>query len=140
MAGETVKADTSAAPSHARGKHRAASRIAIMTNFIFYANPILTLSRAPWDEPVRFSLEAAADLTGVHPEMLRYYCRVGLLDARHDGLNGQPSFDENALAEVRRIEHYRRHLGISRRALPLICELRREGERLQIDLQFLGEP
>ena len=55
-------------------------------------------------------------------------------------MESEPTFDENALHEVRRIEHYRRHLGVGRRAVPLICELRREGERLQIELRFLGSP
>jgi DNA-binding transcriptional MerR regulator len=108
-----------------------------MTNFIFYDNPTLTLVCVSDDTPVLFTLDEAASLTGVHQEMLRYYCRLGLMD----GLHGLPAtellFDEDALREIQHIEHYRRHLGVGRRALPLICELRRQGERLHIDLPFL---
>jgi hypothetical protein len=112
----------------------------MMANFTLYANPTLTLACVPAEALVRFSLEAAADLTGVHPELLRYYCRLGLIDACRGVLEEDMSFEVEALHEVRRIEHYRRHLGVGRRALPLVCELRRESERLQIELHFLRGP
>ena len=72
--------------------------------------------------------------------MLRYYCRLGLLGENRAGLEREPTFDEAALHEVRRIEHYRRRLAISRRALPLICQLRREAERQHIEIHFLRGP
>ena len=109
-------------------------------SFTFYANPTLTLVCVPSAAPALFSLDAAADLTGVHPEMLRYYCRLGLVGGNRAGLTREPTFDEDALHEVRRIEHYRRHLAVSRRALPLICELRREAERQHIEIHFLRDP
>ena len=87
-----------------------------------------------------YSLADASLLTGEHAEMLRYYSRVGLVETRHGLLENDLYFDENALHEIRRITHYRRHLGIGLRALPLICELRREGERLEIELRFLQCP
>jgi len=111
-----------------------------MDRFIFYTNPTLTLACRPSGAPALFSLDAVAVLTGVHPKMLQYYCRSGLLGFHYDTLKDEPSFDENGLQEVRRIEHYRRHLGVGRQALPLICELWREGERLQIELGFLRTP
>jgi DNA-binding transcriptional MerR regulator len=81
----------------------------------------------------------AAHLTGVHPEMISYYCRLGLLDDRPDPVTTRPTFDNDALVEISRIEHYRRYLGVHRRALPLICQLRRECERMRIKLAFLGD-
>jgi DNA-binding transcriptional MerR regulator len=111
-----------------------------MTDFTFYSSPALTLVCASPDAPTLYSLEAAAGLTGVHPEMLRYYCRLGLLEARRSVWGEELLFDEDALSEVRRIEHYRRHLGVHRRALPLICELRRASERQHIELRFLQAP
>jgi len=72
--------------------------------------------------------------------MLQYYCHLGLLDGHVGGDAAEPAFDDEALQEVRRAEYFRRHLGVARRALPLICELRREGERRQIALAFLGNP
>ena len=112
----------------------------IETNFTFYANPTLALVCVPSGASAHFSIDDAAHLTGVHAEMLRYYSRTGLIESCHGMLDTDLYFDENALHEIRRIEHYRQHLGVGRRALPLICELRREGERLQIELRFLQSP
>ena len=107
------------------------------TNFVFYAHPALLLVCVPAVAPARFSLAVAAELTGVHPELLRYYCRLGVIEACRNGPGGELTFDENVLHDVRRLEHYRRHLGVCRRALPLLCALRREGERQHIELSFL---
>jgi len=87
-----------------------------------------------------FSLIDAARITGVHPEMILYYWRLGLLDAQRDLRAGMLTFDRGALEEIRHIEHYRRHLGVNRRALPLVCQLRRKCESLQIELFFLRSP
>ena len=110
------------------------------TKFTFHVNPTLTLVCLPVDTPTLFSLGAASNLTGVHPEMLRYYCRAGLVESIHGRSETELFFEESALHEVRRIEHYRRHLAVSRRALPLICKLRREAERKRIEIQFLRYP
>jgi DNA-binding transcriptional MerR regulator len=111
-----------------------------MINFTFYSNPTLTLVCVSDDAPVLFTLDEAASLTGVHQEMLRYYCGLGLIYGL-DGIMGPGLlFDENALRDIRYIQHYRRHLGVCRRALPLICHLRRQGERLRIELPFLRCP
>ena len=110
------------------------------TRFTFHVNPTLTLVALPHSAPVLFSLEAAANLTGAHPEMLRYYWRAGLVDAFHSISESELVFEESALHEIHRIEHYRRHLAVSRRALPLICELRREADRQHIEIQFLQYP
>ena len=84
-----------------------------------------------------YPIEAASRLTAVHPDMLRHYCRTGLLgEARmHD--DAEPLFDDDALYEIRRIEHYRRHHGVNLRALPLVCELSRDVDRLQSELRYL---
>jgi len=49
----------------------------------------------------------------------------------------EPTFDEEAIHEVLRIEHYHRHFAVGRQALPLICELRREAVRKNIEIGFL---
>jgi DNA-binding transcriptional MerR regulator len=111
-----------------------------MPNFIFYASPTRAILCLDSQAGAPYSLNDVARLTGVHPELLRYYCRLGLLDGHREGPDDWPAFREGALREVRRIEHYRRSLGIGRRALPLICGLRRDGERLDIELRFLRDP
>jgi hypothetical protein len=134
-------------PPHARSvpdatrrrpaKVRTATKATAPTEFTFYVNPTLTLMCVPVERTAPLALEVAADLTGVHPEMLRYYCRLGLFGADRTAPGCEPMFDEAALTELRRIEHYRRHLTVSRRALPLICQLRRDAERQHIEIQFL---
>jgi hypothetical protein len=110
------------------------------TRFIFYANPTVTLICMSQAALKPQSLMSAAQLTGVHPEMLLYYCRLGLLGQQRSTDSNEPSFDAEALHKVRRIEHYRRHLGISRRSLPLIFGLWHNGEFLNIELAFMPPP
>ena len=111
-----------------------------MTNFIFYHNPTVTLICLPAGPLVFYSLETAARLCGVQPAMLRHYCRLGLLGAARTDTPAEPTFDDDALYEVRRIEHYRHQLGVNRQALPHLCALWREIERLQVEIRFLRGP
>ena len=90
--------------------------------------------------PATYSLETAAHLAGVHPEMLRYYCRLGLLGEERAQPESELVFDDDALYELRRFEHYRRHHRVDRTTLRLICGLRREIERLQAELRFQRGP
>jgi DNA-binding transcriptional MerR regulator len=111
-----------------------------MTNFILYVNPVVTLVCVPASAPGHYSLAIAADLCGVHPELLRHYCHLGLLGAARAETDIEPTFDDNALYEVRRIEHHRHHHGVNLHALPLLCDLWREVERLQTELRFRRSP
>ena len=83
-------------------------------------------------------LEASAE-TGVSPELLRYYRKVGLL-GRDRAIKKDPIFDDSALFEIRRIERLRTEFGVSRRALPLFCELFRRVEHLQNEVRYLRGP
>jgi DNA-binding transcriptional MerR regulator len=100
----------------------------------------LMLVRVAEASPATYSLEAAARLAGVHPEMLRYYCRLGLFGEARARPEAELVFDDDALYELRRFEHYRRHHGVNRRTLRLLCGLWREIERLQTELRFLRGP
>lgn len=111
-----------------------------MTNFVFHHNPVVTLVCRPAGVPGHCSLETAADLTGIHPEMISHYCRLGLLGAERARSGREPTFDDDALYALRRIEHYRRHHGVNRQALMLLCSLEREVERLESELRFLRGP
>lgn len=90
--------------------------------------------------PATYHLEEAARLADLHPEMLRYYCRIGLCGESRTHAEIEPTFDDNALFELRRFEHYRRHHGVDRQTLRLICSLKREVERLQSEVRFLRSP
>ena len=111
-----------------------------MNEPVFSANYSVTLVRVAETGPATYSLETAAGLAGVHPEMLRYYCRLGLFGGERTQAEAEPIFDDNALYELRRFEHYRRHHRVDRRTLRLICGLQREVERLQTEVRFLRGP
>jgi DNA-binding transcriptional MerR regulator len=112
----------------------------VPVNFVFYACPTLALACRPPGEAPRFPLGAAAHLTGVHPDLILYYCRLGLLSHYRLAMTDEITFDAAALEEIHQIEHYRRNLGVHRRALPLLCGLRDEARELHIDLPFLEAP
>ena len=100
-------------------------------------NYTLTLVRVTEISHATYSLEAAAQLAEVHPEMLRYYCQLGLFGEERARQEVELIFDDDALYELRRFEHYRRQHGVSRKTLRVLCGLWREVEHLQNELRFL---
>jgi DNA-binding transcriptional MerR regulator len=88
-------------------------------------------------KPTFYSLETAANLTDVHPEMLRYYCRLGVFGDERARSGAALVFDDDALYELRRFEHFRKHHGVNRRTLRLLCDLWREVEHLRNEVRFL---
>lgn len=84
-----------------------------------------------------YSVEEAARLAGVHPDLLRHYHQRGLVFAAGATAGGEPVFDDQALYTARRIEHLRRRHGASLSSLPLLCELLREVEELRAEVRFL---
>lgn len=87
--------------------------------------------------PAAHSLEDAARIAGVHPDLLRYYCRLGLFGNGPAGGAGEPLFDDDKLYELRRYEYYRRHHGVSRSSLRVLGNLWSEVEQLKAELNFL---
>ena len=87
--------------------------------------------------PAIYSLEAAAKLADIHPEMLRYYCGLGILGEGFARPGVELIFDDDAVYELRRFEHYRRHHGVNRKTLRLLCDLWRDVERLRSEVRFL---
>lgn len=87
--------------------------------------------------PASYSLETVSELAGVHPEMLRHYCQLGLFGEARSRPEAELVFDDDALYELRRFEHYRQKQGVNRKTLRLICSLWREIERLETELRFL---
>ncbi len=110
-----------------------------MSAFVIRRKRILARIQVIATGPANHSLEAAAALTGVRPDLLKYYCRAGLLGRERADAKA-PTFDDGALYEVRRIEHLRQAYGVTRRALPLFCDLLRQVERLQDEVRFLRGP
>jgi DNA-binding transcriptional MerR regulator len=89
--------------------------------------------------PATYSLETAASLAGIHPEMLRYYCRFGLFGDVGATPDAELIFDDDAIYQLRRFEHYRRNNRVSRKTLRLIFSLWRDIELLQTELRYLRE-
>jgi DNA-binding transcriptional MerR regulator len=111
-----------------------------MSNFVILENHSLVLTLAEPAARSAYSLDDAARLADVHPELVRYYCRLGLFGRPQAQPGSEPVFDDDALYELRRIEHYRRHFGVNRRALPVISRLLREVARLEAEVRFRGSP
>lgn len=107
-----------------------------MTNTVHSSQHWLVLVQPAESSPAPYSLEMASRLTGVHSDLLRHYCRIGLLGAARTRQDAALVFDDHALYEVRRIEHIRRHEGVNLRALTLVCNLLRELEQLRTELRF----
>ena len=94
---------------------------------------VVRLSRAGRSS---YTLEVVAEIAGVPAEQAMSYWKQGLFGSR-PASGAKPVFDDDALYELRRIEHYRRHYGVSRRALPLLSRLLREVARLEAEVRFL---
>jgi DNA-binding transcriptional MerR regulator len=108
-----------------------------MSTPTFNTRYTLMLVRSTETGRATYSLETAARMADVHPEMLRYYCQLGLFGSALARPEAELIFDDDALYELRRFEHYRRHQGVSRKTLRLLCGLWREVERLQNEIRFL---
>jgi DNA-binding transcriptional MerR regulator len=107
-----------------------------VSDFILIQQQTVALSQVQFGQQT-YSLDEAAVHADVHPDLIRYYCRSGLLGEDRVLLESQPVFDDQALYDLRMVEHYRRHHGVNFRALPLVCRLLREIEGLHAELRFL---
>ena len=83
--------------------------------------------------PAGRSTEEVSTLTGLHPDLLRHYCRIGLLGESLARRDREPVFDDDALYELRRFEHYRSRRGMGRGTARLVCDLWRELARLRME-------
>jgi DNA-binding transcriptional MerR regulator len=111
-----------------------------MSNIVIVQNRAVALAGGEPASRSTYSLEDAAKLADVHPELVRYYWRTGLFGPVRPDAGPEPLFDDDAIYELRRIEHYRRHYGVNRSALPVISRLLREVARLEAEVRFLGFP
>lgn len=90
--------------------------------------------------PSTHSIEDAARMAGIHPELLRHYCRLGVFGGSMADAGAEPVFDDDSLYELLRFERYRQLHGLNRRTARMICNLLREVERLQSELRFCHGP
>jgi len=110
-----------------------------MNNPTFAEEKSLKLICVTEPGPSTYSLEDAASLMGIHPEMVRHYCRLGLCGEARAMPETDLIFDEDAIYQLRRFEHYRRNNRVSRKTLRLIFSLWRDIELLQTELRYLRD-
>ena len=110
-----------------------------MSNFVIVEQLSLTVTEFGTASQQQYSLEEASQHTAVHPDLLRYYCRAGLLGKARMETEEEPTFDDACLYDIRRIEHYRHHHSVNLRALPLVLGLLREIDSMRRELNFLRE-
>jgi chaperone modulatory protein CbpM len=70
----------------------------------------------------RLSREEFCRRSGLHPELLRRFVALGLVQAVRDP-GGEPRFPPGQVAAVARIERLRQGLGLNYAAIGLVCEL-----------------
>lgn len=84
-----------------------------------------------------FDLEAAAELSGMHPEMILEFCRAHLVALRHQGDN--PKFDNRGIYRLRLIETLRQERSMSLRSIRFVVELMERLDSTERELRALRE-
>ncbi|QIG41668.1 MerR family transcriptional regulator [Nocardioides anomalus] len=72
--------------------------------------------------PYRLSLASYAQVTGLHPELVRRLVALGLLDVTRDA-QGRWWFDPSQVREMARIQRLRTSLNLGYGAIGLVVEL-----------------
>ncbi|MEV6442889.1 MULTISPECIES: chaperone modulator CbpM [unclassified Amycolatopsis] len=72
--------------------------------------------------PARLDLETVAARTGLHPELLRRFAALGLVETTPDA-NGRPCFPLSTVARVARIQRLHDALPLNYAAIGLVLDL-----------------
>jgi len=70
-----------------------------------------------------FDLAAAAELSGMHPEMILEFTRARLIRFSPHGPSGSLRFDNHAIFRLRQIQSLRQERAMSLRSIRLVVEL-----------------
>ena len=84
-------------------------------------------------------LEAASELSGVHPEMILEFARARMVTVSWQDRSGNPYFDDEAIYRLRQIEHLRNQERMQMRTVRLILELMDRTETAERELRWLRE-
>jgi len=100
-------------------------------------------------EPEPLGLEAASELTGMHPQMVIEFVRASLVvpssttrpagDADAESEPADPAFDAAALYRLRQIEHLRTHHQAHLRTICLVLGLLDRAEAAERELRQLRD-
>jgi hypothetical protein len=91
----------------------------------------------PLQRPSRLSLDSFASRAGLHPEMVRRWVALGLLDPARDA-GGRLWFAPIQLHTVARIQRLRAGLSVNYAALGLVIDLLDRIDRLEAALRSTG--
>lgn len=96
-------------------------------------------SRYPLVRPHRFSLDVVAQRTGTHPELLRRFVALSLLEASRDAA-GELWFAPSAPRAVARIQRLRAGLSLNYASIGLVLDLLDHITQLEVALRSSGRP
>ena len=85
-----------------------------------------------------FVISVAAELTGMHPQTLRTYDRLGIVSPQRTSGRGRRYSAWN-IAQLRQVQALSQEEGINLAGIERICELQNEVERLRAQLDELTE-
>ena len=91
-------------------------------------------SRAP------YTLEELASQAGTSPALVQRYLEEGLLEPVAGNARTAWFFDDNALFELRRIQRWRRELGLNIPGVAVVRDLLRQIDDLKAELERLRRP
>ena len=105
---------------------------------------IQTLTLVTTSDPLRggielFDLRAAAEASGMHPEMIREFQRARVVNAVHDTEDGNCYFDEHGIRRLGHIEYLRRDRHLSLHVICVLLRLLDRAERAEAELKRLRE-
>lgn len=84
-----------------------------------------------------FDLETAAELSGMHPEMILEFCRAHVVALHHHG--NEPRFDNLGIHRLRQIETLRQERSMSLRSIRFVMELMERLDSAEQELRTLRE-
>jgi MerR family transcriptional regulator/heat shock protein HspR len=88
------------------------------------------------DELPVYLISVAAELTGMHPQTLRQYDRLGIVSPRRAPGRGR-RYSARDIAELREVQRLSQDEGVNLAGIRRIMALRKEVEQLKAQVQFL---
>jgi DNA-binding transcriptional MerR regulator len=83
-----------------------------------------------------FNLTITASHCEIHPDLIRHYCRIGLVRPAARDEEKNPYFDDDGIYWIRQIRELNREGEVGQRTLRVILDLRRQVEELKRELRF----
>jgi DNA-binding transcriptional MerR regulator len=80
------------------------------------------MARYTLAQPARLSLDTIADRSGLHPELIRRFVGLSLIEASRDSA-GRLWFPPGTLAKIARIQRLRAGLSLNYAAIGLVIDL-----------------